>query len=165
MNKRIIAPVVTIVAMAALAISTTYAMFTKNVSKTIDVTSGKIDVALNMTMSSALSRYNDTVPFDAMANAQALSSEYDAVFELTGTGDIEDDTLTLGRIAPTDQVTTSISATNSSNISIKWRYGIALSGDITPALSIKFGTKVIPTVEKDVTIYGKWSDVVAPTVT
>lgn len=164
MNKRIIAPIIGIAAMTVLAVSTTYAMFTKNFSKSIDVTSGKIDVSLNMTMSSALSRYNDTTPFDAMANAVTLGGEHDAVFELTGTGDLSDSSLTLDRIAPTDQVTTSVSATNASNISIKWRYGITLTGDLVPALSVKFGTQAISTASAG-TIYGKWSGLVEPTTT
>lgn len=165
MNKKLIAPIVTIAATFAMAVGTTYAMFTRNVSKTVDVTSGKIDVSIDMTMSEALSRYLDEPPFDAMANAVTLGGDHEAVFELTGTGDLESETLTLDRIAPTDQVTTKVSVTNASNISIKWRYGIQLSGELIPALDIKLGDQVIDTSVTDTTIYQPWSEAIEPSVT
>ena len=168
MNKKLIAPILTAVAMLATSIGSTFALFASKASSEINIESGKVHVVMESSLNWALSRYEDEIPFDAVAAAEGTS--HAAIFENSGVADLSADldgnsTLNLDRISPMDQVNVNMVATNNSNIDIKWRYVIELKGELIPGLEISIDGVDYSTATSPKTIYGRWSDVVEPSIT
>lgn len=169
MNKKIIAPILTVGAAFACAVGTTFALFTHNANSKIEINAGIVQVDLSSQIQSALSRYTDTTPFDAVAAAEGTG--YDAVFENGGTASVSTDPVTqvvsvaLDRFAPMDQITVKMTGTNSSNINIKWQYKVVLDGELIPALDIIANGQAITTTQTHKEVLSNWSDVVVPTET
>ncbi|MCQ2815434.1 MAG: SipW-dependent-type signal peptide-containing protein [Bacilli bacterium] len=170
MNKKIIAPIVSIAALAAVSIGTTYALFTDKKSAEVSILAGKVHVSMESSVNYALSRYEDAPPFDAIANAQTLLSEHTAVYENSNTADVtnvnENVMVTLDRMTPMDNISLGITATNSSNVNIKWRTIVELEGELIPALNIKFnGKDYSSSLTTHQEIVSKWSPVTDSSVT
>lgn len=164
MNKKILAPIAVAIAMLCASVGTTFALLSSKSSAEVSISSGKISVDSETDLNWALSRYEDEVPFNAVAEAIRTGSSHDAVFENTGTLDIVNagsvSSIMLDRMTSGDQVSVDIAAKNSSNINIKWRYVVELEGELIPGLEISLDGRNISTSSTNKTIYGDWSDVV-----
>ncbi|MCQ2815515.1 MAG: SipW-dependent-type signal peptide-containing protein [Bacilli bacterium] len=169
MNKKLIAPIVSIAALAAVSIGTTYALFTDKKSADVIINAGKVKVDMESSINFALSRYEDEPPFDAVANAIALGSEHDAVYENGNTADLSSDVttssiaVTLDRMTPMDNISISVKVTNQSNVKIKWRVGVETEGELIPALDVEFNEEDYSTTAiTKTTKYSNWSTAVDP---
>ena len=168
MNKKLIAPIVTAAAMLATSIGSTFALFSSKASSRIDIEAGRVQVDLANTIDWAVSHYEKgDDAFDAVAAAE--DTEFDALFENGNTADISssevESAIELDRFTPLDQIAVNMKATNSSDINIKWRYYLELSGDVIPALDIKVGGQDYSTTETYKKVFGHWSGVVKPSET
>ncbi|MCQ2815452.1 MAG: SipW-dependent-type signal peptide-containing protein [Bacilli bacterium] len=164
MNKKLIAPIVSIAALAAVTVGTTYALFTDKKSAEIDITAGRVKVDMSATVDFALSRYEDLPPFDAVANAISLGGEHTAVYENGNTADLSNVTtgvsLVLDRMTPMDNIGIKINVANTSNVTIKWRAVVETEGELIPALDILFDGEDYSTEETEKIItYSRWSKV------
>lgn len=169
MNKKLIAPIASLVLLSGLSVGVTYALFTSNASSQININSGKVKVGLTSSLTWALSHYEKgEEAYDAVAHT---TEGFDAVFENGGTAKFNSDatldalTLDLDRLSPLDQIKVKMSGTNESNINIKWRYVLQLDGELIPGLKIEFDGIDVSTLDTSKTVYGSWSDAFEPTVT
>lgn len=168
MNKKIIAPILSIAALAGVSVATTYALFTSNASSKVVINSGTVAVSMESTIDFARSRYEDLPPFDAVENAEG--TEFDAVYENGNTakigGTTDCVTIDLDRMAPMDDIGIKVNVKNNSNIDIKWRLAIETKGELIPALTIKVDDVDYSTSDTgDRIVYSSWSEPVTPEVT
>ena len=105
MNKKLFAPITSLVLLSTLSVGVTYALFTSNASSAVNINAGTVKVDYSSTLDLAESRYEDNDAFDAKLAAQG--TDFDAIFENGGTAKIENadsTTITLDRLAPMDKV-------------------------------------------------------------
>ncbi|MCQ2802900.1 MAG: SipW-dependent-type signal peptide-containing protein [Bacilli bacterium] len=164
MNKKLFAPILSIAALAAVSIGATYALFTDKKEAKVDITAGKVKVALSGEVTEAESRYLDDNPYDA------LISSTSAIYENGNTASLEvgDDgnlTLELDRMTPMDDITVGLTIENASNVDMKWRLVIDLTDDLIPALEIKIDDNDYSSAIVPAHIVTSWSEVVHPSET
>ena len=166
MNKKIIAPICTAVAMLGLAVGSTFALFTDKGSADINVLAGQVKIDYSMTLDVAESRYLDLPPYDAVAAAEG--SDFDAIFENGGTAKVlttEDSlNLKLDRLAPMDMIALTAKAKNKSDINIRHRYSIVLDGELVPALQVVVDGTDYSTADTHLEFTSCWSSVATPDV-
>ena len=164
MNKKLFAPIFSIAALAAVSIGATYALFTDKKEANVDITAGKVKVALSGEVTEAESRYLDDNPYNA------LISSTSAIYENGNTASLEvgDDgnlTLELDRMTPMDDITVGLTIENASNVDMKWRLVIDLTDDLIPALEIKIDDNDYSSAIVPAQIVTSWSEVVHPSET
>ena len=166
MKKKLIFPALVAVGSIALGVGATFALFSSNESSRAELEAGVVKVNFENTMTKALSRFADDTPYNAMAHA---GDDNLAVFENGGTASIVSTTgdstkLVLDRISPMDMVSFKATATNASNINIKFRYFVKLEGELLPALQVKIDGTEYATPTNGKTIYSLWSQAMTPDV-
>lgn len=165
MNKKLIAPICTMTAALVLGVGSTWALFSSKSSSEVEITSGKVAVDYSASLTKALSRYEDDVPYDAIANRV---EPHAATFENGSTADISVDSssalITLDRLTPMDMVQVKVGATNDSNVNIKFRYFIKASGDLLPALDLFVDNAPLQVNDSVIEFYSAWSSVMTPNV-
>ena len=121
-KKLIITAALTAALMAAGVVGGTIAYFTSEAKTDISITAGTVKV-------------QSTVE---LVKATSLGSERtDGTFENGGTYQLVENVLTLGKMTPGDAVLLKVSATNASDVNIKWRIKANQSGELAPGLDFK----------------------------
>ena len=165
MKKKLFAPILGIAALAVVSVGATYALFSDKKEANVSIQAGTVKVGMTTTVSSAYSRYEDISPYDAKAAAEGTA--YVAIYENSGTASVgleasNNTVITLDRMTPMDNITLLVSVINLSNVKIKYRLGFEISGELIPALEIKYDGVDYSSSVFPVTKYTLWSDVIDP---
>ena len=119
-TKVLLSSIATIAMTASLAVGGTYALFTSEDKVNISVTSGKVEVTANI---DSVTLYSMGVPqTDKFANG--------------GTATIGDDIITLTNVTPGDKAVVSVDFANTSNVTIQYRMGVTMTGELAEYLKL-----------------------------
>lgn len=115
--------VLTVVLAASLIAGSTYALFSDTAGSTIVITSGKVDVEAKITYFELYSPTEiSTDESNGVLDPSNAADATEKAFANGGTASLgEDGTLALTNVTPGDKVTFTLSLTNKSNISIRYR--------------------------------------------
>lgn len=136
----VISSLLAIALSVSVATGATYALFTNEATTDIAITSGKVDVSASI---SNLSLYSPT----SIALDGSISDDTNAAtttaFANGGTATLNDGDLTLANMTPGDKVTFTITVTNNSNVSAKYRTKVLTTSDtgLYEGLSVNIGGK------------------------
>ena len=140
-KKVIISAALTAALMLAGAVGGTIAWFTSETKTDISITAGIVKVEADI----------------ELVGAYSLGvARTDGTFENGGTYKLDDALLKLQRMTPGDSVVLKVSATNSSNVNIKWRISTSNTGELAPGLEFKVFTDAELTTEANQ--IGVWSE-------
>ena len=119
-NKIILSSILTIALCLSMIAGSTFALFTSESKVDIAVTSGKVEVSATI----------GGLETSSMGVAQAAGT-----FANGGSATLSGGTLTLANVTPGDMATFVITATNSSTVSVRYRFTWSISGELAPYLT------------------------------
>lgn len=129
-KKLIIVSAAVALAAGGVAVGGTYALFTSNTEHDVYVQSGTIAIATKAVLTAATSGEEKT---DMMTAGNTSS----ATFQNGGTVSVGGDgTVTVSKITPMDAFSVKVSPTNKSNVNIKYRLMVSVSGELANGVKI-----------------------------
>jgi len=117
-NKKLIAPALTLVGLMAMGVGTTYALFTSNAETDTVISAGKVEYAQT---AEDLTTYSGVdITGDPAVDVLAPTT-VNGTFTLGGSASYESGVITLNKMTPGDKVTFTLKVKNSSNVTSKFR--------------------------------------------
>lgn len=151
-KKTVLLSALAAIAFGAVAVTTSYALFTDTSETNVTVSAGKVDVSATASLTKVYSpksiNSDGTIADDSNA-ATFTEGESNGKFALGGTIALNDNTLSLSNIAPGDKVGFDIKVSNSSTVTIKYRVVYKLNEDTTEAKEFASSLKITRTIDED----------------
>lgn len=136
-SKILLSSVVSIALSLSLIVGGTFALFTSQSGTNVAITSGTVKVTATATLNKLESAKADPIGTLVDENGEKYSyEEVTGTFTNGGTAELSGNVLTLTNVTPGDKATISLAATNESNVNVKYRYTVNVTGDLAEYLTI-----------------------------